>query len=426
MRNSGAWTRWLFVCSLALGGATACGDDAAGGGDSGQSDAVEDSGGDGGDASSDVGGSDAALDSDAGDDSVDAGGDGSEPDGGDAGQSADVPDAADPDGLGSDADAGGDVPDTLDDVNVDAEADADSETDADASEEPDVTEWDPLTVPLRGACASDIRLGGFVVEALDGFSIVDGKVSDGVNPIASLEDVGGNDVCRLLKKEFPNCDPPCQPGFTCAKTQECVPFPKQQNLGTVTIEGLADEVVMQPKGPSNSYFDTTVPHPVFGDGGVIHLSSTDGWAGEMELFGLGSPPLVLQSSAWTIQQDTALTVTWVPPAGDEPRTELHLRLNIDQHGLSPVVADCLFEDTGSGTIPSDIINTLIEFGISGFPNARVARRTSDRIDVNGGCVDFIVATPLEPSVTISGHYPCKTDFDCPDDLVCNQPIETCE
>jgi hypothetical protein len=182
---------------------------------------------------------------------------------------------------------------------------------------------------------------------------------------------------------------------------------------------------LEPKPPNNSYFDTKAPHPLMEGEAVVHLTSTDGWAGKMELYGLSSPPLVLIAPNWTLAKGETLTFTW-EPAADDTRTHVHMILNIDQHGLSPVVAECEFPDTGSATVPSSMIDTLMEYGISGFPNARVSRRTADKIAVSQGCIDFVVAHPREPAITISGHYPCKVQAECPPPLICNVPIETCQ
>ena len=355
----------------------------------------------------DVASPDAASDSVgdvAGDTTADAGGDAETADIGDAG-SADVP--ATPDIAGDAGTPGDDAVDAGEDIAADAGP------------------LDPATIPLRGSCPQAERVGGFLVEVQELFSIVDGKVADGVDPNTVQDVVKTEGGCTLLRTEYPACDPLCDPGFTCAKNIGCVPYPLQQNLGVVTIKGLEKLVVMEAKPPSNSYYDTELPQPAFLPGVAIHLTSTPGFAGEMEMFGIGSSPIEIVNPAWVVVDGQPLAFAWDPPP-EGARTQVEVRVTLDQHGNTPVSLLCELPDTGQAQIPAALISELLSYGISGFPNARVSRRTVDSITGDKGCIDFVVGAPRNPSVTVSGHYPCSKPGDCPDGLTCNLPIETCE
>ena len=337
------------------------------------------------------------------------------------------PDTAEQDISGDDTAASdaavADVPvvtDTSEDVAMDVGADVPT---------PDVAEdAGPVTaetVTLHGACALPVRLGGFVVEQLELFSIVDGKVTNGVDPVTVANEVLAAGDCKLLKKEYPVCDPLCEPGTTCDYDGSCIPYPEQQDLGTVTIDGLLKAVVMEPQPPGASYYDTDLPQPPFEPGALIRLTSTDGFAGEMEMYGVAPQPLALIDSKWTVKKSEALTIAWTPPEG-EVRTTVGMRLNIDQHGNSPVTLVCELPDTGTAEIAADLITELLSYGVSGFPNATLTRHTADSMEIPTGCIDFLVGFPAEPSVTVADHYPCSPVLECPDGMTCNLPIETCE
>jgi len=271
----------------------------------------------------------------------------------------------------------------------------------------------------------ETRIGGFNVEVQSNDSVISGEIANGVNPISVLEEVGAEGDCRLLRKEYPFCDPLCQSGTTCGQGGICVPFPENQNLGTISMSGLEKEVVMEAVLPGNLYYDLNLPHPVYLPDHVIHLTSTEGWAGQLSLNGAGSVPLELTETLWAIQEGVALSFSWNAPDGD-PRTQVSITLNIDQHGSSPVVVSCVFPDTGQATISSTLVDALMDYGISGYPNARVSRRTADSVVLDAGCVDFRVGSPRYPDIEVSGHYPCDSDFDCPPGLTCNVPIQSCQ
>ena len=371
----------------------------------------------------------------------------------------DVPAAGDPDAGGegaSDAAAGpSDVveapdapgePDTPGEPDVADEQDVTDELDVadppdvadqpdtadtpDVGDEPDVTD-PPDEVDLAGPCPLDARWGGFAIEAHDMFSWIDGAVADGVNPITVLEQTLVAGDCRLLKRNNPFCDPPCTAGQTCDHDGTCIEFPLNQDLGTVTIDGLVQPVVLEPLQPSNTYFSTSLPHPAFEPLSPVTMTTApDGFFGGQELHGFGVHLLVIaDETQWDIEEGVSLDITWAPPPADagEVRSHIAVTINIDQHGNSPLNLVCAFEDTGSATVPAETLDELLSAGISGYPNGTIIRRTVDSASLGeGGCMELIVASPRTPDVRVAGHTPCKSDLDCPSGQTCNKAIETCQ
>jgi hypothetical protein len=286
------------------------------------------------------------------------------------------------------------------------------------------TAQDP--VDLAGVCPLDKRYGAFLVEAQEDFSFVDGSVADGVVPVTILEEIESVGACRLLKRNNPFCTPPCGPGQTCDHDGTCIVFPEPQDVGTVDIDGLVEQAVLEPLQPGNSYFLTTLPHPVFEGGDEIHLTSTAGVFGELDLRGVGVDPLHLpEDTTWKIIESADLAITWPAPVTSGVPAVVRVDINIDQHGSSPIVLQCDFPDTGTAVISADLVAALLTSGVSGYPNGRISRRTVDSAAIGDGCMEFIVASPRVPDVRVIGHTPCKADPDCPDGETCNVAMETC-
>jgi hypothetical protein len=291
---------------------------------------------------------------------------------------------------------------------------------------------DPATVELSGECGLADDHGGFYVEILYSdllnYSSVSGTVADGVVPITILEEVGVEGGCRLMRRNNPFCDPPCGAGTTCDFDGSCIPYPDNQDLGTVTVGGMDVPVVMVHVPPSFNYFETELPHPVFQPGQLIELRTWDSLhGGDFTLHGVGVEPLDLGGvDTWIIYDGLDLPITWTPPTAPVVRSHVHLRLNIDQHGNTPVQMFCEFEDDGAASVPASLITQLVNFGVTGFPNATLTRRTVDSTTVEGGCVDFQIRSPVEPSVRVDGFIPCNGDFDCPEGQTCHPVDFICE
>ena len=338
-----------------------------------------------------------------------------------------------------DADTDADT-DSDTDTDTDVDADSDADTDTDTASDSDTGETfvvpavtgDPATVPLGGACELANKYGTFVVEVYDGdgYSIVSGSALDGVVPITNLENVGEDGECVLLKRNNPFCDPTCQGGETCDFDGECIPYPEAQDLGVVTVGGLGDDVVMRPVEPGTQYFDTSISHPAFVEGDLVELRTHENGAfGDIEMHGVGVAPLVLSNTEWTLIDGNDFVIQWTEAGTSPVRSEVFMRLTIDQHGTTPISMYCSFEDDGEGTVPASLLSQLINSGVTGFPNAVITRRTIDSIDVPGdGCLEFVVASPQQPdpSVDVDGFTPCTRDQDCPKGQTCNIPFEICE
>lgn len=283
---------------------------------------------------------------------------------------------------------------------------------------------EPAPLQIDGPCPLGERIGAFLVEAQEEFSLVDGAVADGVVPASVPEEVLAEGDCRLLRRMNPFCDPPCLAGQTCDLDGACIPFPTNQDVGTVTVTGLDDPVEIEPLQPGNRYSFTDLPNPAFEPDAEIRLRSTRGKYGELELDGRGFVPIAPVDTQWTIAPSTPVDVRWDAPDADAT-TRVELRINVDQHGNSPVSLACGLPDTGSALIPASLVDALLESGVSGFPSGRLSRGTADSLDVDDGCVELTVASPRSIAVRVEGHVPCDGDDACPDGQTCDLATNTC-
>lgn len=198
---------------------------------------------------------------------------------------------------------------------------------------------DPATVELHGSCPMPAARGRFVVEAYDDYSIVDGRMQDGVVPTTVLTEEAVDGDCRLLRRENPLCDPGCDSDQVCTLDGDCIPYPTDIDLGLVRVDGLSADVEMEGKSPGYHYFDTTIPHPAYVGGELVRLRTEGGAMDPQKLYGVGPQTLDAQDEELVVQNGTPLPVSWNAPEG-EVRSRVSLRLTIDQHGSSPLQVQC--------------------------------------------------------------------------------------
>jgi hypothetical protein len=286
---------------------------------------------------------------------------------------------------------------------------------------------DPATVPLTGECAMTDDYGGFAVIADGDSGWVAGSVADGVVPASVLEPIASDGDCRVLRRNNPYCNPTCAAGTVCDFDGNCVPYPANQDLGSVSIAGLVEAVAIDPVFPGYTYFDTKLPIEPFVSGALVTLAAPDAPGGALELHGVGVSALAPTDALWTFESGKDLTVYWAPPTGDVIRSEIALSINIDQHGATPSVLRCTFEDDGEGTVSGKILDALVGAGVTGFPNGLLDRRTVDHGAIEGsGCADFTVSSPRNVPVDVIGYTPCITKEDCPKGQTCNKALQICE
>ncbi len=287
------------------------------------------------------------------------------------------------------------------------------------------TGLDPATVPLAGACPDATRFGRFTVAETPDYAYVTGQALSGVVPINVANPVSTEGECVLLQRENLFCDPACAVDEACDFDGECIPYPLEQDLGTVRVHGLLQEVAMQGAAPGYTYFDTSLPNPPWTPGEIVRLQTGGGAFDPVTLYGVAPQHLSAELADWGIEQGQPMQVSWQVPTG-EVRSVVRISLNVDLHGVTPATLECWFSDDGEGTVPAAILSSFLDLGITGFPTGTFARATADQAELGDGCMDLWLSSSLTPDITIAGYTPCRSDEDCPDGMECNEALERCE
>ena len=319
------------------------------------------------------------------------------------------------------------VEDTVADTAEDTVADTTADTATDTAPDTTVEPIDPTRVILDGPCPQESRVGGFKVEmnGTIGYTAIDGVVRNGVPPASIADPTFEEAGCRLLRRRRLVCEPPCAPSQTCDVGATCIDAPLGQDQGQVTFAGLVAPVTLSPLPPGSTYFFTRLTHPGFAPGDLIRLTSTAGYLGALELYGVGVAQVAPTEPLVVVTEGQPLALAWDAAAPDA-RSRVLLELTIDQHGLTPVTAVCDLPDTGSAVIPSAVVDGLVAAGVTGFPSGRITRRTVDSVTVGDQCAEFIVSSVRDLELEVTGFVPCLSTADCPSGTTCTLAIQQCQ
>lgn len=289
--------------------------------------------------------------------------------------------------------------------------------------QPEADMGEPEPEPTGGeACPAATHVGGFFVSLEDGFTAVQGQIANGVRPIDVPIAIAEDGPCALLVPPTLFCDPGCGPNEVCS-ADGCIPAPTNVSVGDVRVTGLAAEVAMSAQPPVFFYtFRGTLPEPPYADGAALRLSATGGEHDPFTLAARGVERLALAGDSVPLDMGQPTVLTWTAATGEG--TEIHVDLNIANHGGTPGRIECVVPDTGSFSVPTALVDALLMNGFSGFPTAVLTRRSVQSTAIDLGCVQFESKSTAIFDVVIDGLISCSLDDDCPDGQFC-QPDLTC-
>jgi hypothetical protein len=294
------------------------------------------------------------------------------------------------------------------------------------SEEP-IVDTGPDKPVDRGysQCEADTHVGNVSVVLEEEYTAVSGTLTDGVVPYNVLEPLLTEDDCVFLYPKELFCDPACASGTTCDEDGDCVPYPRNTDAGTLTLEGLSGPVSMDAIAPSLVYYYAgDLPHPGFNAGDPVELYASGAESYEpFSMLAFGVSALAVNQSEMPLTPDEPSTLTWTPSDSDVDRRVL-VEVNIANHGGIPARIECSTLDEGSLAIPAALVNGLLNAGYSGFPSVTVTRQSADTTSTVDGCIDFTVLSSVTLSVAIPGLVSCSSDEDCPNGQTC-LPDLTC-
>ena len=282
-----------------------------------------------------------------------------------------------------------------------------------------------------GACSSSTRVGGIEVDVDLNNPTISGAFADGVVPRTKLWEVKDSKIgdCRLVQERVPSCDEDCASDETCDFNGECIKYPLNHSVGVVLLEGLSKPVKIDPTGKPGHvrYNFTDLTSPIVTPGTRIIVQAkgaSDDFEG-FTLHGQGVEYMKIPNGDLVLGRGKDLKIDWTPGGHDAMIT---LKIDINQHGASPINIICEVKDTGSYTIPGALVTKLIEDGVTGYPSLAIRRWSGERMnsdDVKDACIDFEISSSLVKNVKVEGHIPCDNDDDCPAGMTCDKKNQTC-
>lgn len=268
-------------------------------------------------------------------------------------------------------------------------------------------------------CEAAEHVGNVSVILDDEYTSIQGMLTSGVIPFSVLEVTLTEGDCVFLHPKELFCDPACEGGETCDESGDCIPYPTNIDIGTLTIHGLSAAVVMDPIVPSLIYyFSGDLPHPGFETGDPIELSSTGAeQTGPFSMVAYGITGLEVAQTEMELAPDQPSMLEWTPSTSDVDR-RIQVAVNIANHGGTPARIECEVFDEGTLEIPTDLVNALLNVGYSGFPSVKLTRLSADTTTITDGCIDFTVLSSVTLPIEIPGLTSCSSDDDCPKDQTC--------
>lgn len=278
-------------------------------------------------------------------------------------------------------------------------------------------------------CAVEARVGGFEIALDDGFTSVDGEVNDAVRASGIPAELGSEGDCRLLSPVVTTCTPGCPTATEeCNAARMCVALPRTRDVGTVSVRGLVIPLAMEPNEITREYTNPArpmLPHPGVLPGADVRLDAEGGDYAPFELRGWGVTPLVLSGELIDVRRAQPVRLAWEAPSAAGP-ARVHMRLEINIHGANKAWIECDFADTGTAEIPAPLVDALFEQGVSGDPTITAIRRSATSVEIEPGCVDLIVSSPVSTPVSVEGVVSCRTSSDCPPPQQCISAEHLCE
>ena len=265
------------------------------------------------------------------------------------------------------------------------------------------------------ACAPNTQVGAMLLaiqatSAAAGYTAFVATISDGVHA-EPYQDVGTSGACTLLADALPVvCMPACSGAQSCQPSGQCAPPPQTHSVGYIEIAGLANPFMLPPFAGGNITYESepgSEPFPPAAPGALLTLSTTGGDYAPFSLAGLGIAPLFPPAGSLAVARDQALALTWQSQGGP---AQVRVTADVDlgnnaglDMGRAPGtgIVRCEFSDSGSGTVPADLINTLLDQGVGTGPQVRLTRQTVDSTIIAPGCVEFTVASGITQPVTIN-------------------------
>jgi hypothetical protein len=281
-------------------------------------------------------------------------------------------------------------------------------------------------------CSDDQRVGRFSLLAvaeqmamrpIAAHTELFGHVLDGVPPADVWDELAASDDCRVLVGPQHTCDPQCGSGRTCGP-DGCIPTPRTHSVGTVTITGLAQELVLTPSSVRRYSPSSVLPYPPYEEGAAIELVTEGGDYASFTLGGRGVALLEVAGGEIVVDSDQPVPLRWTAARSDDA-ARVFIEVDIAHHGGIAARIECDVDDDGAFEIPADLVTELVARGVAGFPTITLTRRSVDSAMIEPGCVELEVGARVIREVMVPGVTSCSNERPCPAGQTCQDADLTC-
>jgi hypothetical protein len=240
-----------------------------------------------------------------------------------------------------------------------------------------------------------------------------GVVKDGLDPSPIQWHVTQEDGdCTLLEPEAPFCATPCGGEAVCTAQDECTPYAKAREVGTVQLRGLGDRVLsMEPVAGKYMPAGASLPYPPCDEGSSVRLKADGDDYPAFSLEASCIEPLEFETAA-KLEAGQDLELTWGEP-GERDLARIQVKIDISHHGGAKGKIECDTADDGSITIASAMIDRLVELGVAGFPTISLTRVARSSSEDEPRAVTLSVVESVERPVDVPGVTSCTDDKQCP-------------
>lgn len=279
-------------------------------------------------------------------------------------------------------------------------------------------------------CDSGERIGWFALVGRPADDVrsepsveVTGFVRDRVRPAEADTILAEDGDCRLVSGPDLLCDPRCEPDEVCSAEGSCEAAPESRDLGPITVRGTDPALGLVPNSGNNYLLamGTEVAYPPYEVGSALSLQ-----AEAFSLRGYGVDALALADVEPVLEAGMPLSLRWQAPEHPAESVRMFIEIDIAHHGGVDAQLVCHAPDTGAFEVPAALVTELLAQGVAGFPAVTLARRSVDSLAIEGGCVEFVVASEISRAVTIPGLTSCSSDNECPEEQLCQPSTMICE
>jgi hypothetical protein len=251
------------------------------------------------------------------------------------------------------------------------------------------------------------------IDTTQPYTTIFGKVYTGPQQTSVIETpVASNAECKVVSFSQQSCtNPACTTEQTCVATNNCQANPTLVTVGDVTMAGIGSSDIKLSATNKNYQYAGDIIYPGFAEGATITMSATGDFYSAFSVSSKGVAPIVMSEASYMIDSGTALALKWTP-GSSATGAKVNLGLNISKHGGSAGYLSCDVADTGSYTIPADLVTKLIGLGVAGFPQLTVTRSTTGEATVSSGTVQLAVQSLAIPNLQVKGYCSCFASADC--------------